>query len=73
MGYAFLVCYCINCGARMCCNPVKVPSISVDGRKEPLCRACADKWNQIHRISKGLEPVAIQPDAYEACDENELP
>lgn len=56
----------------MTCNPVKVPSILVNEKKEPLCRACADEWNRIHRTSQGLAPIPIHPDAYGACDENEL-
>jgi hypothetical protein len=56
----------------MTCNPVKVPSIVVKGNKEPLCETCFNKWNEIHRTSKGLPPVALDPEAYTACDESEL-
>jgi len=61
----FMVASCINCGTRITFNPHLVPSLIVNGTKEPLCKNCADKWNQIHRISKGLEPVPIQEGAYE--------
>ena len=33
--------------------------------EEPLGRGCFSQWNQIHRVSKGLEPVALHPQAYE--------
>jgi hypothetical protein len=73
-GYAFAIGTCFACGTAIVFNPVKVPSLrpSVSGEKYPLCRACANRWNQIHRIDKGLPPVEIAPDAYEPCSENEL-
>jgi hypothetical protein len=64
-GYYWAIGHCINCGNMISFNPDYVPSIRVDGEKEPLCRGCAQKWNQIHRISKGLEPVSIHPQAYQ--------
>jgi len=69
---ATLICHCINCGTPMTCNPVKVPSITVNGSREPLCEVCFNKWNVIHRTSKGLPPVALDPEAYTACHESEL-
>lgn len=73
MGYALLICNCCNCGAKVQCNPLIVPSLMVSGKKEPLCKTCADKWNEIHRTSKGLEPIPIQPGAYDWVNEHELP
>jgi len=55
---------CVNCGVFMGFNPEKVPSIRVNGIREPLCKKCFIKWNEIHRISKGLEPMKISPEAY---------
>lgn len=72
MGYAILMTHCCNCGKTIACNPVKVPSIRVNGTKEPLCRNCFNEWNKIHRTSQGLPPVELHPDAYGACQENEL-
>lgn len=70
--YAFCIGECANCHRPITFNPVRVPSVRVNGVKEPICQGCADQWNQIHRISKGLEPVLIHQDAYEPCEEAEL-
>ena len=75
MGYAMASGHCIGCQAFIpCFNPAKVPSLRhpKTGQKEPLCPACFDRWNQIHRVEKGLEPFPLQPGAYDACDEREL-
>jgi hypothetical protein len=72
MGFVYLHCFCIACKAPLACNPVKVPSLVVNGQREPLCRSCFARWNELHRTSKGLDPIPLEPDAYEACDEREL-
>lgn len=71
-GFAFMVSPCAACGRTITYNPVAVPSIRVNGVKEPLCRPCANLWNKLHRIDKGLPAIPILPDAYEACPEEEL-
>ena len=60
--------HCINCGTVISANPDKVPSIRVDGEREMLCRNCFDQWNEIHRISKGLDPIPLAPDAYKPLE-----
>ena len=72
MGYAMCAGSCINCHKVIMFNPVRVPSIVVNGSREPLCLDCYEEWNRIHRTSKGLEKVPLQSDAYGFCDENEL-
>jgi hypothetical protein len=72
MGYAFMVGNCISCKALITFNPVRVPSLTINGVKEPLCENCFNEWNRIHRTSKGLPPVPLQPDAYGSCGESEL-
>jgi hypothetical protein len=72
MGVATLMTTCAGCGAPLICNPVRVPSIRVNGQREAICKACFDKWNVIHRTSKGLQPEPLHPDAYSACQESEL-
>ncbi len=56
--------YCAGCEEFISFNPDRVPSLRVEGKKEPICRNCFDRWNQIHRISKGLKPEELNPDAY---------
>ena len=72
MAYAFVVGNCCACGVLLTFNPVRVPSLRVNGSREPLCRACHARWNEIHRTSKGLAPVEAHPDAWGACHESEL-
>jgi hypothetical protein len=72
MGYVFCYGRCCNCGGLFTFNPMKVPSVQVRGQKEPVCRSCMERANA-HRKAAGVEPHFIHPDAYEACDENELP
>ena len=73
MGYAFCVGRCCACGEAISFNPLKVPSLRIDGERQPLCRNCFDLWNEIHRINQGLDPLPIHPDAYEPCNEFDLP
>jgi len=63
-GFMLLLTPCVACREIMFCNSSHVPSIRVDGKREPLCRSCFDMWNQLHRIDKDLEPVELHPDAY---------
>ena len=72
MSFAIVFTECINCRAPITINPVKSPSITVNGNREPLCKCCFNKWNQIHRIGKGLDPIPLDPDAYKPCDESQL-
>lgn len=79
-GFAMIVASCCNCGRVGVFNPSKAPSIRLNkegkpdpsGDRQPLCRDCFDRWNQIHRIDKGLQPVPLNPDAYGPCMESEL-
>jgi len=72
MGYALCMGPCIGCGAIFSFNPMRVPSIRVRGEREPICRACVERVNPV-RIANGLEPIVPLPDAYEGCEESELP
>ena len=55
---------------------MRVPSIPAavnpTGTREPICQACVDRANP-ERIKRGLAPIVPLPDAYEPCNENELP
>jgi len=65
MPYMFVVGSCCACHATITFNPNLVPSIRVNGSREPLCPACHARWNEIHRTGKGLTPVAAHPEAWE--------
>ncbi len=60
----FVVSGCIGCKKIITYNPDKVPSLRINGVREPLCIDCFNKWNMHHRLEKGLEPVNIHPLAY---------
>lgn len=56
---------CCACGLVIAFNPDRVPSLRVNGHREPLCVACFHRWNELHRVAKGLEPLELHPEAYE--------
>jgi hypothetical protein len=65
----FVLSACVGCQQIISYNPNKVPSLSVNGNREPICKKCFNKWNEIHRTSKGLEAVYLHPEAYSATRE----
>jgi hypothetical protein len=69
--YALAYGACFGCKRIFAFNPVRVPSIIVNGSKEPVCENCVRIANP-RRIANGLPPIMPLPDAYEACDEGEL-
>lgn len=69
--YAFAIGQCYTCKRTITFNPVKVPSIRINGVREPVCADCIARANPV-RVSKGLPPIEILPDAYGSCDESEL-
>lgn len=71
MSYMFVVSPCFGCGKLFTYNPLWVPSIPIQGIKEPVCVACVTLVNP-KRIANGLEPIVIHPEAYEACPEEDL-
>jgi len=70
-GYAIAFGHCFGCQKPFGFNPMRVPSISIKGIREPICQACVDKANP-GRIAGGLPPIVPHPDAYEPCREEEL-
>jgi hypothetical protein len=71
MGYALAMSGCIGCSRLFTYNPMRVPSITIKGKREPICRDCVDRANPA-RIKNGLDPIVPAHDAYDACDEGEL-
>ena len=71
MGYAIVTSHCFGCSRVFSYNPVRVPSIMIQGSREPICANCVARVNPT-RIANGLDPIVPAPDAYEPCDESEL-
>jgi len=71
MGYAYMIGECFGCKQTFSFNPNKVPSIRIEGVKQPVCEVCIEKANP-KRKANGLEPIEILPGAYEPCNESEL-
>jgi len=61
--------YVLRCGRRFTFNAERVPSITVNGAREPFCRACVDEVNP-RRVAAGLDPIIPLPGAY---DPEEVP
>ena len=71
MAYAQAWGPCIGCRRVFGFNPVRVPSITINGNREPICRDCVARVNPM-RVANGLPPIEPFPDAYDGCDESEL-
>jgi hypothetical protein len=71
MGYALLHAPCFGCGRIFASNPMRVPSIRVNGDRKPVCRDCVEAANP-RRIANGLDPIVPLPGAYEPCPEEDL-
>jgi hypothetical protein len=55
---------CLCCGRTFSFNPSRVPSLTVNGTREPVCRSCMDRGNA-KRTAMGLPAHPIDPEAYE--------
>jgi len=71
MGYVQAFSACFGCKRLFSYNPVRVPSIRVNGTLEPICAECIERVNP-KRIANGLEPIVPLPGAYEPAEEGEL-
>lgn len=71
MGYLLVMGPCVGCSRVFSFNPHRVPSIIVDGERQPVCRNCVERTNPI-RAAKGLDTFTIQPGAYEPISESEI-
>lgn len=68
MGYAIMMGFCCACHIQIQFNPHKVPSLKIDGIRQPLCQGCAERWNELH--PEQAKP--IQEGAYDGFPEEEL-
>lgn len=62
-GYMFAMGTCVACKQVFAFDPDRVPSIRIDGQKEPVCRGCIERANP-KRIANGLDPIVPLPGAY---------
>ena len=65
MGYMFVMGECYGCQTIFSFSAERVPSVTVNGSREPICRACVARVNPM-RVANGLAPIVILPGAYEA-------
>jgi hypothetical protein len=63
-GYMFVVGPCFGCKRLFTFNADHVPSIPINGVREPICQTCVDEVNP-GRVARGLEPIVPHPNAYE--------
>ena len=70
-GWAVVYSACWCCGNQFGYNPRLVPSIRIAGVREPTCRTCIDKANEI-RKENGADPLVVLDGAYEPLREEEL-
>jgi hypothetical protein len=64
MGYMFAMGICCGCHQPFSFNPELVPSVRINGMKEPICQTCVERVNPV-RQQNGLEPIRPLPRAYE--------
>jgi len=62
MAFMFVVGSCVACHALITFNPSFVPSIWVNGSREPICARCHAKWNEIHGKNEAIHPEAYEPE-----------
>jgi hypothetical protein len=58
---------CVACRRTFGFNPEKVPSVIVDGQREPICQGCVDQANP-ERERNGLPKIVPLPGAYEPIE-----
>ena len=71
-GYAVMMSPCLICKRIFGYNPHRVPSISIDGERRPVCLPCIVRENRRRQLV-GQELLADpRPGAYEPIQESEL-
>jgi hypothetical protein len=71
MGYVFVMSSCYGCGRVFSFHPNKVPSVTVEGMRRPICLPCVERVNPM-RAKNGLPLIVPLPGAYEADDETAI-
>lgn len=70
-GFVLATMPCWTCKQPFSFNPNAVPSIRIDGHREPICRNCIEVANR-KRAELNLPPFVIDKDAYNALPEDRL-
>jgi hypothetical protein len=70
MGVLMAFSGCVVCRRPFFYNPQRVPSIRVQGSREPVCRDCIERAN-VERARLGLDPLVVLPGAYDPIDEHD--
>ena len=65
MGFMLLHAFCAGCQMAMTCNAERVPSITVEGTREPVCASCIRKMQARQREAGEEVWPDPHPDAYE--------
>ena len=60
----FVLGECIGCRRLFSFSPSRVPSIPINGTREPVCRDCVERVNP-RRLANGLDPIVPLPGAYD--------
>jgi len=66
-GYMYALGRCWSCGRPLMFNAERVPSIPIDGERQPICQGCVDIANP-RRVANGLDPIVVMPGAYEPSE-----
>lgn len=67
MGFMFCLGTCYGCKRPFSFNPDLVPSIPIEGVKEPICQDCVNIANP-RRRENGLAEIMVLPGAYEPTE-----
>lgn len=65
MGVMFVIAPCVGCQRLFSFSAERVPSVIVDGVRQPICRSCVDVANPV-RVENGLDPIVPLPGAYDS-------
>jgi hypothetical protein len=66
--YVFVMGPCCGCQQPFTFNPNLVPSVRIEGVRQPICQSCVTRVNP-QRVANGLEPIKVLPGAYEPAPE----
>jgi hypothetical protein len=70
MGVYMFTGVCCACGKTFSFHPNKVPSLNVNGVRQPICKDCVDHANPL-RIKQGQPPITYSKDAYKTSLDEE--